>query len=77
MNSRPQRQSSLIAVFPAPRLATRKLMRERAMELAVLGGRPAHDVAGCDWEQAKRELARRPGVEHQVPGQIIFAAWTQ
>jgi hypothetical protein len=35
---------------------TRKMVRERAVELAVINGRSAQDVSKSDWEQAKREL---------------------
>ena len=35
---------------------TRKMVRERAIELAIINGRTAHDVSESDWEQAKREL---------------------
>jgi hypothetical protein len=35
---------------------TREMVRKRAMELAVLDGRPAQDVSNSDWQQAKREL---------------------
>jgi hypothetical protein len=35
---------------------TRKMVRERAIELAVINGRLAQDVSKSDWEQAKREL---------------------
>lgn len=35
---------------------TRKMVRERAAELAMINGRPAHEVSEADWEQAKREL---------------------
>lgn len=35
---------------------TRTMVRERAVELAVINGRTAQDVAKSDWEQAKREL---------------------
>ena len=35
---------------------TRKMVRERAVELAVINGRSAQDVSTSDWEQAKREL---------------------
>jgi len=36
--------------------ATRKMMRERAVELAALDGRSAQEASKSDWEQAKREL---------------------
>jgi hypothetical protein len=35
---------------------TRKMVRERAVELAVINGRSALDVSQADWAQAKREL---------------------
>jgi hypothetical protein len=35
---------------------TRKMVRERAIELAAINGRSAHEVSKSDWEQAKREL---------------------
>ena len=37
---------------------TRGMVRERAIELAISNGRPAHDASKSDWEQAKRELTR-------------------
>jgi len=35
---------------------TRKMVRERAVELAAINGRSTKDVSKSDWEQAKREL---------------------
>jgi hypothetical protein len=35
---------------------TRKMVRERALELAIINGRSAQDISKSDWEQAKREL---------------------
>ncbi len=35
---------------------TRKMVRERAVELAVINGRTAQEVSKSDWQQAKREL---------------------
>jgi len=35
---------------------TRKMVRERAVELAVINGRLAKATSKSDWEQAKREL---------------------
>jgi len=35
---------------------TRKMVRERAVELAGINGRAAQQVSKSDWEQAKREL---------------------
>ena len=35
---------------------TRKMVRERAIELAVINGRSAQEASKSDWDQAKREL---------------------
>ena len=35
---------------------TRKMVRERAVELAVMDDRSAQEVSKSDWQQAKREL---------------------
>lgn len=35
---------------------TRKMVRERAVELAIINGRSAHEATSEDWEQAKRQL---------------------
>ncbi len=35
---------------------TRKMVRERAVELALIDGRTAQEASKSDWEQAKREL---------------------
>ncbi|MGD1087942.1 MAG: hypothetical protein ABR955_04355 [Verrucomicrobiota bacterium] len=39
---------------------TRKMVRKRAIELAVINGRSAHEASKSDWEQAKRELTGEP-----------------
>ena len=35
---------------------TRGMLRQRAVELAVINGRPPHEASKSDWESAKREL---------------------
>ena len=42
---------------------TREMVRERAVELAVINGRSAQDVSKSDWEQARRELTGEPDVD--------------
>jgi hypothetical protein len=42
---------------------TRKMVRERAVELAVINGRSAHQTSKSDWEQAKRELTGKPDMD--------------
>jgi hypothetical protein len=42
---------------------TRKMVRERAAELAVVDGRPAGEATMADFAQAKRELTGEPDVD--------------
>ena len=42
---------------------TRKMVRERAVELAAINGRTAQEVSKSDREQAKRELTGDPGMD--------------
>ena len=42
---------------------TRKMVRERAVELAVINGRSAQNVSKSDWEQAKLELTDEPDTD--------------
>ena len=42
---------------------TRKMVRERAVELARINGRPAVQVSKSDWKQAKRELTGEPDTD--------------
>lgn len=42
---------------------TRKMVRERAVELALINGRSASDVSKSDWEHAKRELTGEPSTD--------------
>jgi len=42
---------------------TRKMVRERAIELAVINGRSAQDVSKSDWQQAKQELTGKPDTD--------------
>lgn len=42
---------------------TRKMVRERAVELSVINGRSKQEVSKSDWEQAKRELTGKPDAD--------------
>ena len=42
---------------------TRKMVRERAVELAAINGRSAAEVSKSDWDQAKQELTADPGTD--------------
>lgn len=50
---------------------TRKMVREHAVELAVINGRTAHEASKSDWEQAKRELTGEPDTD---PKEAILEA---
>jgi len=39
---------------------TRRMVKNRAIALALLDGRSDHEVSPADWEQAKRELSGKP-----------------
>jgi len=42
---------------------TRKMVRERAIELAAINGHAAQEVSKSDWDQAKRELTGEPDTD--------------
>ena len=42
---------------------SRKIVRQRAVELAVINGRSAQDVSKSDWDLAKRELMGEPDID--------------
>ncbi len=50
---------------------TRQMVRERAKELAVINGRPAHNISAEDWAQAKRELTGEPDMD---PKEALLAS---
>jgi hypothetical protein len=56
MKTNPLKQGVLTEHSAGLGSVSRKMVRERAIELAVINGRSAKDVSKSDWEQAKREL---------------------
>jgi len=42
---------------------TLAMVQERAVELAAIDARSAHEVSKSDWEQAKRELTGEPDTD--------------
>jgi hypothetical protein len=56
MNTNPLKQGTLTENSVGLGTVTRKMVRERAVELAVINGRPFQEVSKSDWDQAKREL---------------------
>ena len=63
MNTNPLKQGALTENSQGIGTVTRKMVRERAVELAVINGRPFQEVSKSDWEQAKRELTGEPGMD--------------
>jgi hypothetical protein len=56
MKNNPLKQGVLTEHSAGLGSVSRKMVRERALELAAINGRSANDVSKSDWEQAKREL---------------------
>ena len=56
MKTNPLKEGALTENSAGIGTVTRKMVRERAVELAVINGRSAQDMSKSDWEQAKREL---------------------
>ena len=56
MKDNPLKQGALTENSAGVGTVTRTMIRERAIELAVINGRTAQEVSKSDWEQAKREL---------------------
>jgi hypothetical protein len=59
----PLEEGALIINSTGIGTVTRKMVRERATELAVINGRSEQDVSKSDWEQAKRELTGEPDAD--------------
>jgi hypothetical protein len=59
----PEKEAALIIDSAGIGTVTRKMVRERAVELAVVNGRSEQDVSKSDWEQAKRELTGEPDMD--------------
>jgi hypothetical protein len=63
MNIDPADEGSIIIHSSGVGTVTRKMVRERAVELALIDGRSAHEVSKADWEMAKRELTGAPSLD--------------
>jgi hypothetical protein len=60
MKTNPLKQGMLAENSAGLGTVTRKQVRERAVELALISGRTAAEVSKADWEQARRELTGEP-----------------
>jgi len=63
MKTNPLKQGTLTENSAGLGTVTRKMVRERAVELAVINGRTAQSVSKSDWDQAKRELTGEPDID--------------
>jgi len=63
MKTNPLKEGALTENSAGIGTVTRKMVRERAVELAVINGCPARDVSKSDWEPAKRELTGEPDTD--------------
>ena len=63
MKTEPSQKAALIIKSTGIGTVTRKMVRERATELALISGRSAKDVSATDWEQAKRELTGESDID--------------
>jgi len=62
-NTNPLKQGALTENSAGIGTVTRKMVRERAGEIAVIDGRSAQHISKSDWEQAKRELTGQPDAD--------------
>jgi hypothetical protein len=63
MKTNPLKKGILMENSAGIGTVTRKMVRERAAELAIINGRSAQDASKSDWEQAKRELTGQPDAD--------------
>jgi hypothetical protein len=63
MNINPINKGAITDNFIGIGTVSRRMVQERAVELAIINGRFAQDVSKADWEQAKRELSGEPDAD--------------
>ena len=59
----PLKQGALTENSAGLGTVTRKMVHQRAMELAVINGRTSGEVSESDWDQARRELTGGPDLD--------------
>jgi hypothetical protein len=69
MKINPPKEAALIINSTGVGTVTDKMVRKRAVELAVIDGRAEQEVSKSDWEQAKRELT---GGSDQDPNEALL-----
>jgi hypothetical protein len=63
MKTNPLKQGALTENVAGIGTVSRKMVRERAVELAVINGRSAQDASKTDLKQAKRELTGESDID--------------
>jgi hypothetical protein len=63
MNTNPINKGAISDNFIGIGTVSRRMVRERAVELAIINGRFEQDVSKADWEQARRELSGGPDAD--------------
>ena len=63
MSANPLKQGLLTENSAGIGTVTRKMVRERAIELAAINGHSAQEVSKSDWDQARRELTGEPDTD--------------
>jgi hypothetical protein len=63
MKTNPLKQGGLTENSAGIGTVTDKMVQKRAIELAIINGRSAHEVSKSDWEQAKRELTGESDID--------------
>jgi hypothetical protein len=63
MNTNPLNKGILSENFVGVGTVTREMVEKRAVELALINGRPAADVSPSDRDQAMRELTGEPEMD--------------
>jgi hypothetical protein len=71
MNTNPLKQGALTENSAGIGTVTRKMVRERAAELAVIDGRSPQEASKSDWDEARRELT---GAPESDPNEIALAS---
>src|ERR1035438_806257 len=61
MNTNPLKEGALTENSAGIGTVTRKMVRQRAVELAVINGRSSQEISTSDWEQTQLELTGNSG----------------
>src|SRR5580698_1372138 len=72
MKTNPLKEGAVTANSAGIGTVTQKMLRNRAVALALIDGRSAHQVLPSDWEQASRELTGGPDIDPKT--QILESA---